>query len=66
MRGWDPLVWLQRTRWHDILLDAKASSTALREGNEILVEIFSAGFGFDPPLGPEDVRIWEYVGVVVE
>jgi hypothetical protein len=48
------------------LLDTKTRSTTLGEGDEVLLEIFSAGFGFDPSLGSEDVRIREYFGVAVQ
>jgi hypothetical protein len=50
----------------DGLLDTKTSSATLRKGDEVLVEIFSAGLGFDPPLRTEHVRVWEDIGVAVE
>ena len=60
------LVFLHRTRSIDSLLYAKTGSTALREGDQILVEIFSTGFCFNPSLRSIHMGIRENVGVAIE
>ena len=59
-------VLIDRKKGVNGLLDTKTSSTAFSEGDEVLVEMFSAGFGFNPPLRPEHVRVGKYIGVAVE